>query len=52
MSSALATFFKQVGYGGLRGNSSIVERCPTFNARDKKVFKFKTNKKVWPPWHV
>jgi len=41
--SALATFFRHVGYNK---NSSLLDRCPYFNAK-AKLFKFtKGSKKV------
>jgi hypothetical protein len=44
LASALATFFRHVGF---TKNSPLFERCPTFNAKDRKVFKFtKGSRKV------
>lgn len=45
LASALATFFKGVGLSSSKISSSL-ERCYTFNAKDKKTFRFKTNKKL------
>lgn len=44
MASALATFFKQIGFMSQK-NNSLLERCSSFNARDRKMFKFKSNTK-------
>lgn len=44
MASALSTFFKQIGYTSQK-NHTLLERCSSFNAKDKKVFKFKSNNK-------
>ena len=43
MASALATFLKNVGV-----SNGALDRCPTFNTKDKTVFKFgsKNKKKV------
>ncbi len=47
MASALATFLRQVGVQLSGKNSTALERCQTFVAKDKKIFRFtKTNKKV------
>ena len=48
MASALATFLRQVGHTSTKSNASL-ERCPSFLNKDKKMFKFKTNKKVTNP---
>lgn len=45
LASSLATFFKIAGLSNSRVNAAL-DRCYTFNAKDKKMFKFKTNKKV------
>ena len=44
MASALATFFKQVGCTALSKNNSILDHCPSFVAKDKKIFKFTKSK--------
>jgi len=46
MASALATFFKHVGYMYSSKNNSILERCQSFVAKDKKSFRFKASKKA------
>jgi hypothetical protein len=44
LASALASFFRHVGF---TRNTPLFERCPTFNAKDRKVFKFtKGSRKV------
>lgn len=44
LSLALATFFRHVGFAQ---NNTLLERCQTFNAKDRKMFKFsKSSKKV------
>jgi len=46
MASALATFFRHIGYTGFK-NNHVLDRCPCFNAKDRKIFKFsKGTKKV------
>ena len=43
---ALATFFRHIGYTGFKNRNSL-DRCPYFNAKDRKIFKFaKAPKKV------
>lgn len=37
LASALATFFKQIGYTNMR-NAHMQERCQTFNTKDKTKF--------------
>lgn len=39
----LATFFRQIGFAGGR-NSSLLEVCPSFICKDKKVLKYKLKK--------
>jgi len=39
LASALATFFKQVGYINAK-NNSVQEKWPTFVAKDKKTWFF------------
>jgi len=46
MAWALATFFRQIGYTSFKNHGSL-DRCPHFNAKDRKIFKFaKASKKV------
>jgi len=45
MLSALATFFRHIGYTSFKNNSTL-ERWPYFNAKDRKFFaKFSMNTK-------
>lgn len=39
----LATFFRQIGFVGGR-NNSLLEACPSFICKDKKVLKYKLKK--------
>jgi len=36
---SLATFFRHIGYTGFKNHGSL-DRCPYFNAKDRKIFKF------------
>jgi hypothetical protein len=45
MASALATFLRQVGHTSTKSNTAL-DRVPSFLNKDKKMFKFKSNKKV------
>ncbi|CAH1797622.1 unnamed protein product [Owenia fusiformis] len=47
MTLALATFLKQVGV-----SRASIERHPSFVSKDKKIFKFKTNKKMFVKNHL
>jgi len=45
ISSALATFFKHYGYVNVKA-SHVLDRCPSFNARDKTKLLSKFSTKV------